>query len=195
MPGTGKDSRRGRFQPTAGPRGGAAIHLILILGMAFSAGRPAEVLAAAIPIGREKQLLWDDYLIETLHHTGFVLNQAPKAPNNPVIRQDRPWEGNLIRVATVFYDEDQGRFRLWYTSETRETFSRHDRWERSGQIVLLRHLQGRIPVDRNPTSAGWTSTDRPGTTSWTAGAGRDSRVGSSAMPTIPILPAGTRGWS
>ncbi len=134
MPGTGRDSGRLRFQPWAGPRGKVAIHLALVLGVAFSAGWPAEGLAAAIPIGREKQLLWDDYLIETLHNTGFVLNQAEKAPNNPVIRQDRPWEGNLIRVATVFYDEDQGRFRLWYTSENVKP-SPGDRWERSGQIV------------------------------------------------------------
>ena len=134
MPGTGRDSGRLRFQPWAGPRGKVAIHLALVLGVAFSAGWPADGLAAAIPIGREKQLLWDDYLIETLHNTGFVLNQAEKAPNNPVIRQDRPWEGNLIRVATVFYDEDQGRFRLWYTSENVKP-SPGDRWERSGQIV------------------------------------------------------------
>ena len=41
--------------------------------------------AGLIDIGSEKQLLWDEYLIESLKDTRFVLNPATKAPNNPVI--------------------------------------------------------------------------------------------------------------
>ncbi len=45
MPGTGRDSGRLRFQPWAGPRGKVAIHLALVLGVAFSAGWPDIVVA------------------------------------------------------------------------------------------------------------------------------------------------------
>ena len=61
MPGTGGESERGRFQSMPGRRGATTIHLVLVLGPAFSTGRPAEAFAAAIPIGRQKQLLWDGY--------------------------------------------------------------------------------------------------------------------------------------
>ena len=59
-------------------------------------------------------LFFDDYMIESLKDTRFALNPAVKVANNPVIRSDRPWEGRTIAEATVFYDEDQKLFRMWY---------------------------------------------------------------------------------
>ena len=114
--------------------GGQSLYLGLVLSLTLLISEPTAVLAGVIHIGKQKQLLWDEHLIEGLSNTRFVLNRAEKAPNNPVIRQDRPWEGNLIRVATVFYDEDEGQFRLWYTSENVKP-SPDDRWERSETIV------------------------------------------------------------
>ncbi len=73
---------------------------------------------AILRIGNAKQLFLDEYLLESLKDTSFVLNAPAKAPNNPVIRRDRPWEGNYLHYAAVLFDEDQQKFRMWYTSNT-----------------------------------------------------------------------------
>ena len=77
-----------------------------------------QARAALIPIGGQKQLFLDETLIESMHNTCFALNMPIKAPNNPVIRRDRPWEGNYIHYGPVLYDPQQQRFRMWYTSAT-----------------------------------------------------------------------------
>jgi hypothetical protein len=71
-----------------------------------------------IEIGSQKQLFLDDYLIESMTGVQRTLNPAIKPRNNPVIRPDRPWEGNNLHYGCVFYDEEQGLFRLWYTAST-----------------------------------------------------------------------------
>lgn len=65
-----------------------------------------------IEIGSKKQLFLDDYLIEGMTAVKQSLNPAIKAHNNPVIRPDQPWEGNSLPYGCVFYDEDQGLFRM-----------------------------------------------------------------------------------
>ena len=52
---------------------------------------------ALIEIGSTKQLFIDDYLIESLTDTKQVLNPAQKVDDNPVLRPERPWEGNVVR--------------------------------------------------------------------------------------------------
>ena len=71
-----------------------------------------------IEIGSQKQLFLDDYLIESMTGVQRTLNSATKPRNNPVIRPDRPWEGNNLHYGCVFYDEEQGLFRMWYTAST-----------------------------------------------------------------------------
>jgi hypothetical protein len=55
----------------------------------------------------------DDLLIENLTHTRQILNPAEKVENNPVIRPDRPWEGNDVRIAHVVFDEREQRLKMW----------------------------------------------------------------------------------
>ena len=71
-----------------------------------------------IDIGSQKQLFLDDYLIETVTGVKRTLNPATKAPNNPVIHPDQPWEGNNLHYGCVFYDNEQRLFRMWYTAST-----------------------------------------------------------------------------
>ena len=71
-----------------------------------------------IDIGSQKQLFLDDYLIESMTAVKRTLNPATKPPNNPIIRPDRPWEGNNLHYGCVFYDEEQALFRMWYTAST-----------------------------------------------------------------------------
>ena len=72
------------------------------------------VHAALIDIGSRKQLFVDDYLIESTRNTKRVMNQAEKVESNPVLRPDRPWEGNEVWVSDVVFDEQEQLFRMWY---------------------------------------------------------------------------------
>ena len=84
--------------------------LLLPLGGAFAD------TSRLIHIGKEKQLFLDRHIIEASVGVKAVLNPAQKAPNNPLIQKDRPWEGENIHYGTVFYDEKEEQFRMWYTS-------------------------------------------------------------------------------
>ncbi len=55
-------------------------------------------------IGSSKQLFFDDYLIESLVNAKRGLNPAVKVDDNPVLRPERPWEGNFMRPAKVIFD-------------------------------------------------------------------------------------------
>ncbi len=87
--------------------------LFLILGQAqlVSAGSPPK---AFLEIGRQRQLFVDSYIIQSLTDARQVMNQAVKHPTSPVVRQDRPWEGNLIQTESVVYDGDAKLFKMWY---------------------------------------------------------------------------------
>ena len=71
---------------------------------------------ALIDIGSTKQLFLDDYLIESMTNLRQVLNPAVKVDNNPVVRPERPWEGNNLRPLRVMYEEDEGLFKMWYST-------------------------------------------------------------------------------
>ena len=69
-------------------------------------------------IGSTKQLFFDDYLIESLVNAKQGLNPAVKVDDNPVIRPERPWEGNFMRPNKVIFDSIDGIFKMWYSSAT-----------------------------------------------------------------------------
>ena len=71
---------------------------------------------ALIDIGSRKQLLVDDDLIEELAHARRVLQPAFKPPDNPVLRAQRPWEGNSLYIKHLFFDEEEGLFKAWYNA-------------------------------------------------------------------------------
>ena len=69
---------------------------------------------AIIDIGTTKQLFFDDYLIESLTNAKRGLNQAVKVDDNPVLRAERPWEGNHMRPQKVLFDQKDQVFKMWY---------------------------------------------------------------------------------
>jgi hypothetical protein len=73
---------------------------------------------ALIDIGSTKQLFVDDYLIESMTSAAPVLNRAKKVEHNPVLRPERPWEGNDVRVSQVIFDEKDQIFKMWYKART-----------------------------------------------------------------------------
>ena len=56
-----------------------------------------------LEIGSSKQLFFDDYLIESLTRATRGLNQAIKV-DEPILQQERPWEGNCMRPQKVIFD-------------------------------------------------------------------------------------------
>ncbi len=81
---------------------------------AFGAG--ADTGSGLAEIGSRTQLFVDDYMIQHLSNAKQVLNPAQKHPNNPLIVSDRPWEGHYLGLSRVYYDEEEGVFKMWYRS-------------------------------------------------------------------------------
>ena len=86
-----------------------------------SRGRPVGAPLRAAEESRQppadpsKHLLFfDEHMVLGMKNVEFAINRAVKAPRNPVIRGDRPWEGKTIAEVTVVYDEEQKLFRMWY---------------------------------------------------------------------------------
>ena len=73
---------------------------------------------AMLDIGSTKQLFIDDYIIESLTNAKQGLNPAVKADHNPILRQERPWEGNVLDVGKVLFDEQDQVFKMWYNTGT-----------------------------------------------------------------------------
>src|SRR5262249_31546182 len=88
-----------------------------LLGLCLLAPAGAGV-PGLIPIGSMKQLFVDNSLIESLSNTRRILNPAEKAENNPIIRPDRAWEGNGVRVSHVIFDEREQQLKMWYGGRT-----------------------------------------------------------------------------
>lgn len=65
-------------------------------------------------IGSERQFFFDDNIIESIDNTKKRLNPAVKEVSNPIIKQDKPWEGTDIRIRWIFYDHRLKKFRLRY---------------------------------------------------------------------------------
>ena len=67
-------------------------------------------------ISTDRQLFVDEYMVESTKHAAFTLNPATKYVGNPVIKRDRPWEGETLHYGSVIYDEQEKLFRMWYQS-------------------------------------------------------------------------------
>ena len=49
-----------------------------------------------------------------MQDAAFVINTAVKYRDNPVIRREHPWEGNVLHYGAVCYDEQEQLFHMWY---------------------------------------------------------------------------------
>jgi hypothetical protein len=76
---------------------------------------------AGLDIASKKQLFVDDYIIESLKNAKQGMNPAVKVDHNPIIRPERPWEGNHVNISHVSFDENERIFKMWYTGSTNRT--------------------------------------------------------------------------
>ena len=68
-----------------------------------------------VKIDNTRQLFLDDYLIASLDNVQRKVNSARKHLANPLIDNDKPWEGRGPVFHTVMRDEKTGKFRMWYS--------------------------------------------------------------------------------
>ena len=97
-----------------------------------------------IDIGSTKQLFFDDYLIESLTNARQALNQAIKVDANPVLRPERPWEGNTMTPIKAFFDHKDQVFKMWYTSLTSSVQLENGKPVSGGAAGLHLDLGGRV---------------------------------------------------
>lgn len=60
------------------------------------------------------QLLVDDHFISSQDKTARRFHPFKKHEGNPVIRPDKPWEKDSIKLASVLPNEEGTGFRMWY---------------------------------------------------------------------------------
>ena len=71
---------------------------------------PPETLS----LGREKQLLIDDWAVAEIRSVQRVFHRPEKHPENPLIVPEMPWEGRAIYLFGGVERQADGRFRMWY---------------------------------------------------------------------------------
>ena len=77
-----------------------------------------------VDVGTTKQLFIDDLVVGSVEGVQRQLHRPVRHAENPVLQADRPWEvgGNGIYGfgGTVFYDEEDSLFKMWYRTSGQE---------------------------------------------------------------------------
>lgn len=71
-------------------------------------------------------LLIDDALIEDRWRLRREVHRPEKHLRNPVLVQDRPWEGDYFNVPVVLWDPGYGKYRMWYGAIRNADHLHHD---------------------------------------------------------------------
>ena len=73
-----------------------------------------------VNVGSTKQLFLDDYVVDEMQDVRRQLHRPVRYGANPIIDADQPWEqkghGVNLSGGTVFFDEDEKIFKMWYRS-------------------------------------------------------------------------------
>lgn len=75
----------------------------------------AKRSAGVLKISDQPQLFLDDYLVAELVNLHRDMKHPTKHPENPLIRQEYPWEARVLEFyGTVVYEPEVALFRCWY---------------------------------------------------------------------------------
>ena len=94
---------------------------------------PPSPQGQSIEIGTHTQLLVDDFAIEVREAVERRVNALNKHPANPILRPDRPWEGQSTMPSTVLYDESERLFKMWYGTMG-------ERWNPHQRVLICQHF-------------------------------------------------------
>ena len=87
-------------------------------------------------IGGETQLLIDDTIVEDRWRLKRVMHHPVKAARNPVLVRDKPWESDSVQGPHVIWDEEYGKYRMWYLC-----FSNSAYYHGSGAIEYMAYAE------------------------------------------------------
>lgn len=85
--------------------------LLAVLPGACGGGAPPDEV---LEIAGEFQLFVDDHVVQELRQVTRRLNPLKKHPANPIVRPDRPWEGQYSQPTFVVFDEKDRLYKMWY---------------------------------------------------------------------------------
>jgi hypothetical protein len=91
--------------------------LLLMAGDESSDAAAAETFAVS---PGQRQLFLDDVGLEKTEGVLRKLLPAARAPNNPVLTADEPWEQYCSQYGTVLFDDKSQTFRMWYLTIPRD---------------------------------------------------------------------------
>ncbi len=94
----------------------AWILLTVLLG-ACGGGAPPE---KALEIADQFQLFVDDYVVQEMRQVTRRLNPLKKHPANPILKPDRPWEGQYTQPNFVVFDRKDRLYKMWYVYVDRD---------------------------------------------------------------------------
>ena len=106
-------------------------HLHALLSFSLVCASTSWTLGSSLSTGliearSAKQLFIDDFIIQSISNAKQILNPAVKHPENPLLKQDQPWEGNYVGLSKLIYEEDTGLFRMWYRTTAAFISSKED---------------------------------------------------------------------
>ncbi len=64
------------------------------------------------------QLFVDDHLVSSLDNTHRTFHPFKKHESNPVVKPDKPWEKDSLKLAMVLPNEERTGFRMWYGGQS-----------------------------------------------------------------------------
>ena len=65
---------------------------------------------------RKKYLLLDSRIVESVDNAKLTVGTVRKHENNPLFREDKPWEPRFDNVyANIIYDEQEQLYKCWYS--------------------------------------------------------------------------------
>ncbi len=87
---------------------------LLLLPACALSQTPVYFRGEPLRIGNQVQLLVDDYAIEDRWKLTRQLGKVIKHARNPIVVQDKPWEGARGGSPCVFYDDKLRKYRMYY---------------------------------------------------------------------------------
>jgi predicted GH43/DUF377 family glycosyl hydrolase len=94
-----------------------ALSALTLLLLAAAQAQVRGARNSGIVLGRAVQLFVDDTLIDRMERVTRGLHYPERAPENPVLKPDQPWEGTVIlQPGTVLFDEGEQIFKMWYNT-------------------------------------------------------------------------------
>lgn len=89
------------------------------------------------PVAGVRQLFFDDSGIESLDGLRRTMNPATKCPENPIIRNDRPWDAKRCQLhGTVIYRPDWKLYQMWYLAMADDKIEDYENYRLDGQPII-----------------------------------------------------------